>query len=172
MLRNAPISSRVEEKKRPCWSSPLSDSRFASNLGPTSASCTSLCDVFAKTWCLMTALGTRTKASRWGQRVRAVHGRLLRTHRKLTKSFSFANVITLLASSFGTGKSARRIPMTLSPSFVENPSNIRLGYCSETVLVAFEETSCRRVTLCRVRDKVGPWGRWEMIMASGRPRVS
>jgi len=49
----------------------------------------------------------------------------VRTHLNEMKSFSFANVITLLASSFGTGNSAFIIPITLSPNFVLNPSNTR-----------------------------------------------
>jgi hypothetical protein len=49
---------------------------------------------------------------------------------------------------------------------------MRCGYCSETVLSAFELTSCRSTTLDSVIDNVGPWGRCETIRASGTPRVS
>ena len=78
------------------------------------------------------------------------------THLNEMKSASLMKVMTRLASSFGTGNSALRIPITLSPSFVLNCSKIKWGYCSETVESALEETSCRRVTLCSVRESVGP----------------
>jgi hypothetical protein len=93
-------------------------------------------------------------------------------HLKEMKSLSFINVMTRFASSFGTGNNALKIPMTLSPSCVLNPSKIKCGNCSLTVLVACDETSCRKTTLCRVIDRVGPCGRCEMMSASGTPRCS
>jgi len=130
---------------------------------------------YAKSWqkrdaCAMSAFQRRTH--RGPLQPSGLSKRDGRTHLKLMKSFSFANVITRLASSFGTGNSAFNIPVTLSPSVVLKPSKTRWGYCSLTVLVAFELTSCRRVTLWSVSERVGPCGRWEIIMASGRPRVS
>lgn len=72
------------------------------------------------------------------------------------KSLSFAKVMTRLASSLGTGKSAPRIPFTRSPNLLPKPSKIRCGYCSDTVLSAFELTSCRSTTFDKVIDRVGP----------------
>jgi hypothetical protein len=111
------------------------------------------------------AFDKKTQQKEWGETDST-------TYRNDMKSFSLANVITLLASSFGTGNSAFKIPETLSPSFVLNPSMTRCGYCSLTVLVAFELTSWRSTTLCNVNERVGPCGRWEMMSASGTPRVS
>ena len=81
------------------------------------------------------------------------------TDLKLMKSAWLANVMTLFASSLGTGNNALKIAETLSPNSVEKPSNINCGNCSETVLVELELTSWRRVTLWSVSDSVGPCGR-------------
>jgi hypothetical protein len=94
------------------------------------------------------------------------------THRNEIKSLSLANVMTLFASSFGTGNSACKIPLTLSPRRVENPSKIRWGYCSDTVELALDDTSWRSTTLWSVMEIVGPWGRCETMSASGTPRCS
>jgi len=132
---------------------------LASNLGPTSASWTSLCDVFANTWWLVCQ---SRQPWHWSTR----------TYRKEIKSSAFANVMTRLASSLGTGNKAPKIHLTRSPSLLPNPSKIKCGYCSDTVLSAFELTSCRRVTFDNVIESVGPWGRWETMRASGTPLVS
>lgn len=94
------------------------------------------------------------------------------THLNEIKSFSLTNVITRLASSFGTGNSAFRIPTIRSPSLLPKASKIKCGYCSETVLDALVETSCRSTTLWSVMESVGPCGRCETMSASGTPRVS
>lgn len=55
------------------------------------------------------------------------------THLNEIKSSSFANVMTLLLSSLGTGKRYLRTFITLLPSFELKPSKMRCGACSETV---------------------------------------
>lgn len=57
-----------------------------------------------------------------------------KTHLKLITSSSLQNVITLFASSFGTGKRNFNASPTLLPNRLPNFSKIKCGYCSETVL--------------------------------------
>jgi hypothetical protein len=64
--------------------------RLSSNRGPTSASCTSLGEVFTKTWCLDNSSAPSAAKKKI-------------THRNEIKSFSFENVMTRLLSSLGTG---------------------------------------------------------------------
>lgn len=49
---------------------------------------------------------------------------------------------------------------------------MRCGYDSETVPRDGEGRSCRRRTLCREKEAVGPWGRWDIVRAVGVPRCS
>ena len=106
------------------------NSRFASKRGPTSANWTSLCDVLAKTWCLISISATALahfSLSYPDLSSMKISGPEyhLPTHLKEMKSASLANVMILLASSFGTGNKAFNIPETRSPNFVLNPSNIK-----------------------------------------------
>ena len=55
------------------------------------------------------------------------------THRKEMKSDSFEKVMTLLLSSFGTGNKYFRMSAIRVPRLEEKLSNMRCGYCSETV---------------------------------------
>ncbi len=90
----------------------------------------------------------------------------------------FLNVTTRLptfwvevAASRG-GKRCLRICTTRFPRGVEKPSKIRCGYDSDTVPREGDGRSCRRRTLCRENDAVGPCGRCEMVSAVGVPRCS
>ena len=67
------------------------------------------------------------------------------------KSFSFANVITRLLSSFGTGNRYFRMSRMRSPNFELKFSKMRCGYCSETVDDRYDSMSCLKATLCSER---------------------
>ena len=112
------------------------DIRFISNLGPTSASCTCFGPLFTKTWCLPNA------------RLRGhIFNHCRATYLKEIKSSSLEKVMTLLLSSFGTGKRYFKQSRIRSPSLELKFSKMRCGYCSETVEDLYESMSCRRLTL-------------------------
>lgn len=75
--------------------------------------------------------------------------------------------MTRLLSSLGTGKRYFRTSCIRPPSGELKFSKMRCGYCSDTVEFLYDSMSCRRVTLWRVKNTVGPWGKWETIIASG-----
>jgi hypothetical protein len=114
--------------------------RLSSNRGPTSASCTSLGEVFTKTWCLNN-----------DSRQHLPLQKKKNSRRNEIKSFSFENVMTRLLSSLGTGNRYFKQSLTLSPSLELKFSKIKWGYCSETVEDRYDSMSWRRVTLWSVK---------------------
>lgn len=90
----------------------------------------------------------------------------------------FLKVTTLLptfwfvvAASRG-GKRCFNICTTLLPRGVLKFSKIRWGYDSLTVPLLVLGISCRRKTLCRENEAVGPCGKWDTVRAVGTPRCS
>ena len=118
------------------------NSRLSSNRGPTSASCTSLGELFTKTWCLNSERLSSAPSAAKKKKI---------THRNEIKSFSFENVMTRLLSSLGTGNRYFKQSPTLSPSLELKFSKIKWGYCSETVEDRYDSMSWRRVTLWSVK---------------------
>ena len=55
---------------------------------------------------------------------------------------------------------------TRDPNLELNLLNIKCGYCSDTVPMDSDGRSCLSLTLCRVKDVVGPYGKCEMISPS------
>ena len=133
--------------------------RFNWKRGPTSASWISP-GILTNTWCLWSSESGCKLTSKFN------------AYRNEMKSSSFANVMTRLLSSLGTGNKNLSTSLIRIPRFEVNCSNIRCGYCSDTVDDLYEPISWRRATLWSEKWTVGPWGKWETIIASEKDELS
>jgi hypothetical protein len=93
-------------------------------------------------------------------------------------SSMFLNVTTLLPSLVWLVTASRggnicfNILTSRSPSFDVNPSNIKCGYDSLAVPLELFGISCRKTTLWREKETVGPCGKCDNVKAVGTPRCS
>ncbi len=115
---------------------------LSSKRGPSSTNLTYLWLTFSYLWCL-----------------------------KLIKSSRFAKVMILCESGLATGNKCWSTVCTRCPRAVFKSWKIKWGYISGIVW-SFSSTSCLNTTFWSPKYRVGPTGKWQIIMPSGCPLCS